>query len=133
MKRNAVKGTVVQVKHLRFASFVKFTMLLWLAMGVIAGLLLFCAALLGGEVDATVNGRKFDGMTAGVIGMFVSPFIALVCGALLGVIGYIPCLAVLRISGGIQWRGRFEVEPEDAISIQESPDIAQGAHQHGVN
>lgn len=74
-------------------------------------------SLLGGNVYVNLGQIQYQGITAGIIGLFLSPILLAIFGVLFGLLLFLPIKAALKLTKGIKLNGLFEL-----IKIEANPD-----------
>lgn len=88
--------------RIKFGSFVKLSVSMFLGLGIGFGVLLFLLSLLGLNVTATIGETVYSGITAGVIAIFLGPLIAVVLGLFISLVGFLPFKFFLKSIKGIR-------------------------------
>jgi hypothetical protein len=112
-----MKGKQIHIKHLNFGSFIKWNMFLALSFGIILGMIFFIFSLFGANPKANINNTEFTGLTAGIIEIFLVPFIFMILSIIFSIMSYLPLWIAMNIFKGIKLDGDFIVT---AVAIEES-------------
>lgn len=105
----------LMIKKLRFSSYIKLVFLMAVSMGIAMGIIIFVISLLGGNATATVGSNQLTGLSAGIVGLFITPLTMLIMGAIFALVSYFPFLLMLRLTSGIVLKGDiFSNQARDA-------------------
>lgn len=112
-----MKGNSIYIYKIEFGSFLKWNIYLSIAIGILFGFLMLFMSLLGGNVYVNLGQIQYQGITAGIIGLFLSPILLAIFGVLFGLLLFLPIKAALKLTKGIKLNGLFEL-----IKIEANPD-----------
>ncbi len=88
--------------QISFGSFIKLNATIYLAIGILTGILTFFISLIGGNVIANLGNTEYEGIIAGVIGLFLSPIASSIIGAFFGIFAFFPFKLFLKIRKGMK-------------------------------
>ena len=91
----------VTVLRMRFGSYVKFFFLSGVGAGVIMGVIMLIAGLLGAPVYANIGSYTFTGMEGGVVAFLMSPILTGAVFAWFGMLSFLPFKLLLKLFRGI--------------------------------
>lgn len=97
----------LKVKKIRFSSYIKLFVLVFLSIGIVFGILGFFISLLGGQANANIGTLTVTGIPAGIILIFLFPILYCFFGLLFGLISYLPFKLILK--KGFMIEGEFEM------------------------
>lgn len=112
-----MKGNSIHIYKIEFGSFLKWNIYLSIAIGILFGFLMLFMSLLGGNVYVNLGQIQYQGITAGIIGLFLSPILLAIFGVLFGLLLFLPIKAALKLTKGIKLNGLFEL-----TKIEANPD-----------
>lgn len=90
-----------KLTQISFGSFIKLNATIYLAIGILIGILTFLISLIGGDVTANLGNTEYEGIVAGIIGLFLSPIASSIIGAIFGIFAFFPFKLFLKFRKGI--------------------------------
>lgn len=98
----------VTIKKVSPVSYVWVSVLSFIAIGVLLGIVAFIGSMFGLPVENEVFGRDFHGAQAGALSLVLGPPVLGILGAIAGVLSYPLFSVMLRLFRGIRIHGQFE-------------------------
>jgi len=91
----------VRLVGVGFGSYLRLNLTVWLAAGVVVGLVMCLAGVLGARVDATVIGIHLTGRVAGATALLAAPLLFAAVSLPLACVTYLPFVGCIRLFGGL--------------------------------
>ena len=99
---------------LKFGSFIKFSCLLFLSLGLVGGILSFLVGLFGGNISAYLGDVTLTGIPAGIVGLFLTPLFFLILGLISGLVAFFPFNFLLKGLKGLRLKGHLEAPLQES-------------------
>ncbi|MBO8155479.1 MAG: hypothetical protein H0Z32_03365 [Bacillaceae bacterium] len=101
-----------RIWKLSFGSYLLFSIIIHMSLGLVFGMLAFFISLLGGNVTFSFGYANFQGFVAGVLNLLFAPALTSLMGLFIGLITYLPFRWITGKTG-IKFLGKFEEEETD--------------------
>lgn len=106
----------VNVKKIRFSSYIKLFVLAALPFGLIMGIIGFLFSLIGGDAKANLGSVTLTGIPAGIVLIIMFPIIYGFFALIFSLLSYLPFKFMLIKLNGFILDGEFEIR-DDTMSI----------------
>lgn len=93
--------------QIRFGSFLKLMLCIFLSLGIFAGMLILIISLFGGNATANLGFFRAQGISAGIVSLVLAPIISCCVGVLYGLFAFLPFRFFLKAIGGIRIKLRL--------------------------
>lgn len=110
----------IELRSLKFGSYVKSILLVSIASGVIFGFLLLIIGIFGGDVEANLGAIELTGVAGGMASLIILPIIFSIFGLIVSLLTFIPFRLMLKVLKKINIYGEFisEKSYESSDSIE---------------
>lgn len=121
------KGTLhLRIKAISLGSYTKLVALVGLSTGIVIGLLVAVASVLGGEATLHLGSMTIRGLWAVLIGLPLSALFLSLTGAMVAVLTYLPFRGILRLARGLDLDVQAEDEGTDRQSAGNDTESGDG-------
>lgn len=111
-----MRGKSIRIYNIDFGSFLKWNIYISTTIGILFGIMMLFMSLVGGNVYVNLGQIHYQGIIAGIIGLFLSPLLMAIFGVLIGLILFLPIKVALKLTKGIKLNGLFESPEIEATS-----------------
>jgi hypothetical protein len=97
----------IQVKSLKFSSYIKSILLVSIASGGTFGIILLVLGIFGGDVEANVGTIRLIGISGGFAALIIGPLVFSIFGLIVSLLTFFPFKLMLKVIKKINIYGEF--------------------------
>ena len=97
----------IQIRSLKFSSYIKSIMLVSIASGGTFGMILLILGIFGGDVEANLGPIHLSGVAGGFAALIIGPMVFSIFGLIVSVLTFIPFKLMMKVLKKINIYGEF--------------------------
>lgn len=113
----------IQIKSIKFTSYLKSILLVSIASGGTFGIILLVLGIFGGDVEANLGTIQLTGVAGGFASLIIGPLVFSIFGLIVSLLTFFPFKLMMKVLNKINIYGEFIVEDSSELDSSLEKDL----------